>query len=1413
MAINAGWLTDFKDIKFAPKTLFSQVYVDNPETGAMTDLNSYFTTFLQKLDARTLQVKLDSDSSVEFKNPEAIGVTGILDVPNGGTGLNAVTQHALLIGNGTNALTLLPSAAGFLVSKQNGTAPLYSGIEGSWANLNSATEGPTFYIYFSGDEITTRYNMGKVPLADAATAGVVSTSAQTFSGGKTFKATAAFEEDVGITGALIVANGASITNGLTVSNGLTINSGYVSGILTPTANGHAANKAYVDAVQLNLDNLSNNIIGGTNTSGQTHHTRLSNLETRMTDAESDFDTLNTYLGGYTDETTKAFFILDKDNQAIAYFDEKGLTVTEVILDGSQNKYKNISLSSYFEKVDQLEVDRGTIYNILGETSVTSGNDHATRLGNHDTAIATINDLNLQVVLSSDNSVKVKNANNNIGVTGILDVPNGGTGLNTLPQYDLMYGNGTGVVQFIAHDTADTNGVKFLVNNPSAAPSYKTLGINYTAGTTAGATYNIQIGGNDTGANFSLPEATVGQSGVVTTAEQTFMGKKIFSSKVAINGSTTIAALLTASSGIDVNNSTIQNISGMTYSDAKEFYFVDKNDNVIAYIGDNGMNSINFISKKNDGTIIYDMNAEFDAINNRVETNRTDLNAAIEQEVNNRKAAVENEAKLRTEADNNIYDILGETTKNTTYGNHVTQLNTIYEILGESAYNAEKKSHIFRLDNIESNITTIKNSSLQVTLGTNDAVLIQEVNNNIGVTGILPVKHGGTGLETLSQYDLMYGNGTGNVQFIAHDTSDTKGVKFLVNNPNGAPSYKTLGVSHTPGTIAGSSYKILIDGNETGASFILFEANPNQSGVVTTADQSFAGHKTFTGNLLVSGTTTLTGKLTTQSGIDVSNQIIDNVAGMTYSDAERYYFIDKSGNAVAYVDSAGVSAINFISKNSDGTVKYDMNEEFTSLDNRIDTNYNTLDAAIKQEVADRDAAVKAEAKTRSDADTNIYSILGETTLSTDHKTRLDNLVALLGEATLDSTNGTHKKQLENLRTADATINNTQLYVALGSADKTKTFSGGVIGVDGTLAVTNGGTGTATAPTQWGIIYAKSTSAYASTGAGDAGQVLMSNGTKAPSWHTPTSTNTASAIVQRDSSGNFSAGTITLAGHTPAIQLTATGGLSYLQAPADNGIAFCVADSVALASSALVISSAAAYPGKTNLFTLGTSSYKWANVYATTFTGNLSGNADTASAFSSARTIKLTGDVTGEASSTGASGWEIETAVENNSHTHTWSNISDRTTCTISTSGTITGSAVYGAVWNDYAEYRMQIETVEPGYCVVSNNNGQVSKTTRKYQACDGIVSDTFGFAIGETDKCKTPLAVAGRVLAYCEGDKYNYQAGDTVCAGPDGKVCKMTREEIQLWPDRIIGIVSEIPEYETWGTGNVKVNGRIWIKIK
>lgn len=139
-------------------------------------------------------------------------------------------------------------------------------------------------------------------------------------------------------------------------------------------------------------------------------------------------------------------------------------------------------------------------------------------------------------------------------------------------------------------------------------------------------------------------------------------------------------------------------------------------------------------------------------------------------------------------------------------------------------------------------------------------------------------------------------------------------------------------------------------------------------------------------------------------------------------------------------------------------------------------------------------------------------------------------------------------------------------------------------------------------------------------------------------------------------------------------------------------------------------------------------------------------------------------------------------------------------------------VFGAVWNDYAEYRICSES-EPGRVVCECGDGTLKKSSCRLQPGAEIISDTFGFAIGKTSICDTPIAVAGRVLAYPYEKIKKFKPGDAVCAGPNGTVSKMTRREIRKYPERIIGTVSEIPSYKTWGEHNIEVNGRIWIRIK
>ena len=239
----------------------------------------------------------------------------------------------------------------------------------------------------------------------------------------------------------------------------------------------------------------------------------------------------------------------------------------------------------------------------------------------------------------------------------------------------------------------------------------------------------------------------------------------------------------------------------------------------------------------------------------------------------------------------------------------------------------------------------------------------------------------------------------------------------------------------------------------------------------------------------------------------------------------------------------------------------------------------------------------------------------------------------------------------------------------------------------------------------------------------------------------------------------------------------------------------------------------------------------------------GDALKAVRWSNAVTIKLTGEVTGSATIAGNEGTiSIETSLANTnlstlngkylrkdqadstSYTLTLNNTTDLNSTLTTAQGALIvkggvhvakqlyASKVYNAVWNDYAECR-KAETLEPGRVVIEDASGEMKLSSERLQPGGSIISDTYGHSMGYTEECQTPVAVAGRVLSYYDGDISMYTIGAAVSTGPNGTVSLMTREEIMAYPDRIIGIVSEIPSYEEWGPEHIKVNGRIWIKIK
>ena len=136
-------------------------------------------------------------------------------------------------------------------------------------------------------------------------------------------------------------------------------------------------------------------------------------------------------------------------------------------------------------------------------------------------------------------------------------------------------------------------------------------------------------------------------------------------------------------------------------------------------------------------------------------------------------------------------------------------------------------------------------------------------------------------------------------------------------------------------------------------------------------------------------------------------------------------------------------------------------------------------------------------------------------------------------------------------------------------------------------------------------------------------------------------------------------------------------------------------------------------------------------------------------------------------------------------------------------------MHGAAWNDYAEGRTFSDDVVindlAGRVVCEVGDGTLKLSRERLQPCAYVVSDTFGTTIGEGN---INIAVAGKVLVYTDDQ---VELGDCVAAGFDGKAVKMTRQEIINYPDRILGVVVEVPTYTEYNGKDI--TGRVWVRVK
>ena len=163
---------------FASLTLTSPLAVSNGGTGATTSTGTGSVVLSNSPSLTT--PALGTPSSLVLTNATGLvlttGVTGILPVANGGTGLASLTAHDVLVGNGTGNVTLIsPSTAGFILTSNGvGADPTFQASTGGVTSITgtpnqviaSASTGAVTLSLPQSIATTSNVTFGAVTAAD-----------------------------------------------------------------------------------------------------------------------------------------------------------------------------------------------------------------------------------------------------------------------------------------------------------------------------------------------------------------------------------------------------------------------------------------------------------------------------------------------------------------------------------------------------------------------------------------------------------------------------------------------------------------------------------------------------------------------------------------------------------------------------------------------------------------------------------------------------------------------------------------------------------------------------------------------------------------------------------------------------------------------------------------------------------------------------------------------------------------------------------------------------------------------------------------------------------------------------------------------------------------------------------------------
>lgn len=146
-------------------------------------------------------------------------------------------------------------------------------------------------------------------------------------------------------------------------------------------------------------------------------------------------------------------------------------------------------------------------------------------------------------------------------------------------------------------------------------------------------------------------------------------------------------------------------------------------------------------------------------------------------------------------------------------------------------------------------------------------------------------------------------------------------------------------------------------------------------------------------------------------------------------------------------------------------------------------------------------------------------------------------------------------------------------------------------------------------------------------------------------------------------------------------------------------------------------------------------------------------------------------------------------------------------------TITGNAVYNAVWNDICDCITVDCELTAGYCYSFDGTHYYKSDRYADKGFIGIHSDTAGFYVGHKEgQNELQVAIGGFVLAYVDKD---YKVGTPLTCTKDGILTALKPIDRVIRPHSVVATYWKNETAEEWGSDSkkVKVNGRKWVKIR